>query len=98
MKNGVSLLLAAFVGTALAGCGERDPRPRNAPPSPPASGHDSPQPVKTVSWFMSNRGELEAILKACRDNPGELAKTPDCVNAGAARDKIIVQEMKDALK
>jgi hypothetical protein len=37
-------------------------------------------------------------LKACRDNPGELAKTPNCVNAVEARNKVTVQEMKDALK
>ena len=52
----------------------------------------------TVSWFIEHRGELQATLKACRDNPGELAKASDCVNASAARDKITVQEMKDALK
>ena len=37
-------------------------------------------------------------LKACRDNPGEFAKTPNCVNANEARNKITIQEMKDALK
>ena len=37
-------------------------------------------------------------LKACRDNPGELGKTPNCVNANEARNKVTVQEMKDALK
>jgi hypothetical protein len=98
MKNQTSILLAALVAAGLTGCGESDKRPKGAPPPAPVSGNDSAQPAKTVSWFIEHRNELQATLKACRDNPGELAKTPDCVNASAARDKIIVQEMKDAVK
>lgn len=97
MKRGTLFLLAGLVGAALAGCGESEPRQKGTPPSA-SSEKDSPKPVKTVPWFIEHRSELERILKACRDNPGELAKTPDCINASAARDKIIVQEMKDALK
>ncbi|WP_244608715.1 hypothetical protein [Bradyrhizobium algeriense] len=37
-------------------------------------------------------------LKACGDNPGELGKTPNCINANEARNKVAIQEMKDALK
>jgi hypothetical protein len=97
MKWPTLLLLASFIGAGLAGCGEGDKRPEDAP-SPAMSGEQSPQPAKTVSWFIEHPDELQATLKACRDNPGALGKTPDCVNASAARDKITVQEMKDALK
>ncbi len=97
MKRSGLLFLYCFFSAALAGCGD-DKRP-NAPSSPGLSGKQSaPQPAKAVSWFVEHRGELQATLKACRDNPGELAQTSDCVNASAARDKITVQEMKDALK
>jgi hypothetical protein len=54
--------------------------------------------TKTVGWFFDHRDELAVTLKACRDNPGELGKTPNCVNANEARNKVTVQEMKDALK
>jgi hypothetical protein len=97
MKRSGLLFLSCFFSAALASCGE-DKRP-NAPSSPSVSGKQSAsQSAKTVSWFVEHRGELQATLKACRDNPGELARTNDCVNASAARDKITVQEMKDALK
>lgn len=70
------------VTAALAGCNEAGTSP----------------PPKTVGWFFEHRDELAVTLKACRDNPGELAKTPNCINANEARNKVTVQEMKDALK
>lgn len=97
MNRSTLLLLITLIGAGLAGCGEGNKRAEDAPP-PPASRQDSPKPAKTVSWFIEHRDELQATLKACRDNPGAHGKTPDCVNASAARDKITVQEMKDALK
>nr|CCD32201.1 Conserved hypothetical protein [Methylocystis sp. SC2] len=97
--NRFTLLFVAplIIGAGLAGCGESNKRAEEAP-APAMSGQQSPPPAKTVSWFIEHRSELQATLKACRDNPGALGKTPDCVNASAARDKITVQEMKDALK
>ena len=68
--------------TALVGCNDAD----------------KGQQAKTVGWFLDHRDELTTALKACRDNPGELAKTPNCVNANEARKKAFVKEMKDALK
>ncbi|MDH2348536.1 MULTISPECIES: EexN family lipoprotein [unclassified Bradyrhizobium] len=75
-------VLVIAVAIALAGCNESD----------------RIQQTKTVSWFFEHRDELQAKLKACRDNPGERGNTPDCVNANEARKKITVQDMKDALK
>ena len=75
-------ILLVAVTVALAGCNEAD----------------TSHPPKTVSWFFEHRDELAVTLKACRDNPGELATTPKCVNANEARNKVTVQEMKDALK
>ncbi|MEK8126171.1 EexN family lipoprotein [Methylocystis sp. IM4] len=96
MKRSSLLFLSCVMSAALAGCGE-DRRPR-APSSNVSGKQSASQPAKTVSWFIEHRDELQATMTACRDNPGALAKTPDCVNASAARDKIMVQEMKDALK
>lgn len=41
---------------------------------------------KTVDWYMApeNKAALEEKLKECRNNPGQLANTPDCINAQAA--------------
>ena len=43
--------------------------------------------TKTIGWFIDHRNELTVTLKACRDNPGDLGKTPNCVNANEARNK-----------
>jgi hypothetical protein len=56
------------------------------------------QQAKTVGWFLGHRDELAAVLNACGDNPGEFAKTPNCINANEARNKITIQEIEDALK
>jgi hypothetical protein len=75
-------ILLIAVAAALTGCNDAD----------------KGQQTKTVGWFLDHRDELAVALKACRDNPGELAKTPNCVNANEARNKVTVQEMKDGLK
>lgn len=49
-----------------------------------------PQERRTVSWYAANPWALEAVTRACRDDPGRLRGTPDCVNADQAR--IVVAE------
>lgn len=82
MKMMAPILLSIAAVAGLTGCNEADPS----------------RQTKTVGWFFDHRDELPLTLKACRDNPGELANTPNCVNAVEARNKVTVQEMKDALK
>jgi hypothetical protein len=59
---------------------------------------DTSQRTNTVGWYLDHQDELAAALSRCGDNPGEFAKTPNCINANEARNKITVQEMEDALK
>ena len=75
-------ILVIAVAAALTGCNEAD----------------RSQQTKTVGWFLDHRDELAVALKACRDNPGELGTTRNCINANEARNKVTIQEMKDALK
>ncbi|TCZ54617.1 EexN family lipoprotein [Roseicella aquatilis] len=49
-----------------------------------------PQERRTVSWYVANPWALEAVTRACRDDPGRLRGSPDCVNADQAR--IVVAE------
>ncbi|TCP11781.1 hypothetical protein EV683_1114 [Crenobacter luteus] len=48
----------------------------------------APEPVQSVDWYKAHKAEREAMLAKCKANPGELALTPNCVNAQAARDAI----------
>ena len=82
MKTMTHILLLVAATISLTGCNDAD----------------TARPTKTVSWLFEHRDELAVALKACRDNPGELGKTPTCINANEARNKVTVQEMKDALK
>ena len=75
-------ILLIGITAALTGCNEAD----------------MSQQTKTVGWFLDHRDELAVALNACGDNPGEFAKTPNCINANEARNKITIQEMEDALK
>lgn len=75
-------LAILIIAAALTGCNDAD----------------KGQQAKTVGWFLDHREELAATLKGCSDNPGELAKTPICINANEARNQVTVQEMEDALK
>lgn len=48
----------------------------------------SAEPTRSVEWFIEHRQELKETLAACNANPGELAVTPNCINAKEARGKI----------
>jgi len=48
----------------------------------------------TVDWYMApeNKAALEAKLKECRNNPGELKDTSECQNAVQADLKLFTNQ------
>lgn len=52
-----------------------------------ATACDAKEETKTVEWYLQpeNTAALEAKRKECKDNPGELANTPNCQNSKAAK-------------
>jgi PBP1b-binding outer membrane lipoprotein LpoB len=44
--------------------------------------------VKTVQWYKEHEVERKAQLEKCKNNPGQLEKTPNCINARAAWNEI----------
>lgn len=40
--------------------------------------------TRTVDWYKTHSTERAAKLRECRDNPGELRDSPNCVNAEKA--------------
>lgn len=51
----------------------------------------------TVEELLTDHGMLSRILDKCRNNPGELRNTVNCMNAEAANSKLRFQKMRKAL-
>ncbi|MFN3612638.1 EexN family lipoprotein [Tepidimonas sp.] len=50
--------------------------------------NDTAEPVQTVEWYKEHKAEREATRKRCHDNPGQLATTPNCINADKAQSAV----------
>ncbi|HID7198040.1 TPA: EexN family lipoprotein [Klebsiella pneumoniae] len=49
------------------------------------------EPVQDVPYYLNHPDEREAQIDRCKNNPGELADTPNCKNAIAARAKAMTE-------
>lgn len=45
-------------------------------------------PVQTVDWYKVHDAERKEMIAKCKGNPGELAASPNCVNARAAQNQL----------
>lgn len=72
MKNLTVLMIVAATMSMLTGCTEKKPA----------------EVVQTVDWYKANKPERLEMLAKCKNNPGELAVTPNCVNASSAASAI----------
>ena len=52
----------------------------------------------TVEELIRDESLLSRILTECRNNPGDLSKTSNCVNAQAANGRLRLQNMREALR
>lgn len=57
-----------------------------ATPAYAAATHDVP-------WFANHAAARQAAIAACAANPGDLAASPDCVNAAAAARTALAREL-----
>ena len=44
--------------------------------------------TRTVDWWKAHSTERATHIQECRNNPGELGKTPNCVNAEKAEAEV----------
>ena len=51
----------------------------------------------TVDELVADEGLLSELIAGCRNNPGDLANTPNCRNAEAADGRLRLQRMRQAL-
>jgi len=72
MKKVTLILATAGLLVGLTGCNEDK------------KAEAEPEVVQTVDWYKEHATERRAMLDKCKNNPGELAATPNCVNASRA--------------
>lgn len=51
----------------------------------------------SVEDFLADEALLAEHVEKCRNNPGELGQTPNCINAAAADGKARLERMNKAL-
>ncbi|WP_265256696.1 EexN family lipoprotein [Verminephrobacter aporrectodeae] len=56
------------------------------------AGCSGKDPVKTVDWYKENTPERLAVIEKCDANPGELAASPNCINAITAANQITLNK------
>lgn len=49
-------------------------------------------PVQTVDWYKTHDAERLAMIEQCAANPGELAASPNCINAKTAANHLTVDK------
>lgn len=48
--------------------------------------------VQTVDWYKEHETERTAMIAKCKANPGELAASPNCINATTAANHLAVDK------
>jgi hypothetical protein len=51
-------------------------------------------PVHDVQWYKTHEAERKSMLAKCHNNPGQLANTPNCINAETASKQIMTSHEK----
>lgn len=46
--------------------------------------------TNTVDYYVTNKVEREARLDECRKNPGDMKKSPNCINAAEAEQRVML--------
>ena len=48
--------------------------------------------------FLENRAALDEAWSRCRNDPGGIGRTPDCVNAGYAKERLMMLGRERAIE
>ena len=81
----------------LSGCGEGHDDRQAAPPAQTGATAPDASP-RTVNWFLDNPAALAAGWDRCRNDPGGIGTSAECINVSEARRRQTAREVQDALK
>ncbi|MRI55301.1 hypothetical protein D8770_15210 [Methylobacterium sp. DB1607] len=86
-------VLAVALLASLGAC--NDP----GPPAQPTAGETSARPKsRTVLQFLEDPAVLDEAWARCRNDPGGIGDTPDCRNAGHAKERIMMVGREHAIE
>ncbi|GAB6846109.1 hypothetical protein HNR00_003283 [Methylorubrum rhodinum] len=85
--------LAFGVVVVLGACND------SGPPAQPRASDASHQPKnRTVLQFLEDPAALDEAWARCRNDPGGIGDTPDCRNAGHAKERIMMLGRERAIQ
>lgn len=85
--------LAFVLFASLGAC--NDP----GPPAQPTAGEATQKPTsRTVLQFLEAPAVLDETWARCRNDPGGIGDTPDCRNAGHAKERIMMVGREHAIE
>lgn len=56
------------------------------------AGCDENNPVQTVDWYKAHDAERMAMVAKCKNNPGELSASGNCINATKAANELVLDK------
>jgi hypothetical protein len=62
------------------------------------SAADSSRPARTVLQFLEDPAALDETWNRCRNDPGGIGRTPECANAGYAKERSMMLGRKRAIE
>ena len=93
-----SLVALAGIVLLVTGCGDQSiPASNGEAKSGAASASSTAQP-RTVRYFLEHPSELDEVWKRCRNDPGGVGTSPECVNAGHANERAMMLGRERALR
>ncbi|MCM2505658.1 EexN family lipoprotein [Aureimonas altamirensis] len=99
----VRLLLFVTAALVLVGCGSEPEQTAEQPSSIPtaeigeAGTSEDETVVRDVQFFIDNPDERRAVREQCRNDPGALENSRDCVNADEANSQARRQSTRERL-
>jgi len=90
-----TFLVAALL--ALAACKDRADQNPSAPAPSPSQAALQPR-ARTVIEFLEAPAALEEAWARCRNDPGGIGQTPDCANAGHAKERLMMLGRERAIE